>query len=158
MVKKMLINNGWKQKTIRIKLDYNRLCDFLIFNEKKEDREIRKMHDSIFNYSLDYINDSENYKKYEILRYRGRREPKGFLLEEKTIERLEKEYNKFSENLKLKYNMQITLGEFTEFLIFIWCRRELPKEVFEFLQIDWGFRQKETNIIENDFNNKINDN
>lgn len=143
MVKKMLINNGWKQKTIRITLDYNRLCDFLSFAERKEGVETKKINDYIFNYSLDYIvkNEDEIYKNYKFIKFRGKREPKGFLLRKDTLEKLYSTYSRFK-NHYAKENIYYSMGEFTELLLYIWCQANLKKEVLDFLNINWGITKE----------------
>lgn len=145
MIKKMLINNGWTQKTFRIKLDYNRLCNFLLFEEVdlKEVDDPKKIYDSVFKYSLDYINSSDDFLKYKIIKYPGRREPKGFLLQDETIENIYKTYEVYKSKMKIKYNRFITVGEFIEFLMFFWCQNNIPTDALNYLdhvsKIEWGF-------------------
>ena len=149
MNEKMLMKNGWMQKTIRIKLDYNKLCNFISFEEIdfEDVKNARKVYESIFTFSLDYVASSDDFLKYEIIKYSGRREPKGFLMKNETSDRLYKIYDIYKEKMKKKYNVFITFGEFIEFLMFYYCQNNIPKESLDYInnvwKINWGFRLEE---------------
>lgn len=133
-----LLNNGWKSKTVRIKMDYNRLCNFLSY-QFNEDNNInsRILFDDILSGALGIL-EKGNIDNIEMKNYRGRRYPKGFLLHEKTIEKLDNEY-KHLKDYFLRQDINLSVGEFYELLIYIYCLNNLEKKVFKILDIEWGF-------------------
>lgn len=133
-----LIINGWQQKTVRISDDYNKICDFLELYYKKKGQDPRKVFDEVFNYSLDML-----YKEgfhYIIIPYDKRREPKGFLLKEKTKNDLKENFDIYNKLYRKKENKKLLFAEFIELLMFIYCDKKLEKEDYEYINkgINWG--------------------
>ena len=141
MAKELLVGNGWTQKTVRLKTEYHKICDFLLFLcNSDEEVQKRKMFNEIFRFSLDYLLDKKD--KIEIEKFKGRREPKGFLLEDKTIETLEKEYKVYKDHFK-KESLVLSKGEFYELMLYIYCKNNLKDYEKFFLdsaiENKWGY-------------------
>lgn len=132
-----LINNGWRSKTVRIKLDYNKLCSFLSY-QFNEDTRNRVLFDDILNKSLDMILEKNGIGNIEMKNYHGRRYPKGFLLQKSTIKRIENEYINMKKYFAKK-DINLSVGEFYELLIYIYCMKNLEENIFNMLEVEWGF-------------------
>lgn len=137
--KKQDLMNDWKQNIVRIRFEYNRLCSFLEYVEKKEDTvDIRIIFDKIFLTSLDHL--YKNGFHYEMAEFKGRREPKGFLIKENTTTELKDAFEIFKQMYKKLYNKKLLYAEFIELLLYIYCKNYIDKKDFNYLEIDWGIK------------------
>lgn len=132
------LNNGWIQKTVRIRKDYIKVCSFLDYIKCNLDPNGKYgFFDSLFNYSMDFIN--QNGFKYKIKRYKGegKRTPKGFLMKETTFEIIDISYKMYS-----RFH-DIYVAEYYELLLYIYCKNKLSEKDKELLgQIDWGIEEE----------------
>lgn len=140
----------YKPITIRISKSYNILCDFIIFINKNKERKEKKIIDSVINEGLDILvknkkcNNSDNI---QIMRKYYDREPKGFLIEENTMNRLKRQYEKYKLLYREKHDITINLGIFYEMIIYIWCVNNFTEEDFKYIdnnyiKNEWGFKIK----------------
>lgn len=128
---KQLLQNGWSQKTFRIKKEYIEVCSFLDYYSMKNNIDRKIFFNDLFKYSLTDI--MNNGFKYNIIPYEKRRVPKGFLMEEETYDDI-KIYHKFVSN---KLTQKLHVGEFIELLIYIYCINNIDED----LNVDWGIKK-----------------
>lgn len=136
--KKQDPTNEYKQNIVRIRFEYNKLCSFLEYLEKKEDVDIRIIFDKILLTSLDHL--YKNGFHYEIAEFKGRREPKGFLVKEKTTTELKDAFEIFKQMYKKLYDKKLLYAEFIELLLYIYCKNYIPPKDYNYLEIDWGIK------------------
>lgn len=135
---KKLTQNGWKQKLIRIREQYDRLTTFLIYIGRKTIEDERLIFDDICIKSLDFLYmDGFHYK---FLDFDGRREPKGFLLENSTFEKLQENFKLYSSINNQINNDKLTIGQFMELLLYIYCQNFLDGYDKEYINrnTEWG--------------------
>lgn len=133
----MLLDNGWKQKVIRIKPDYFEVCTFLEYHVLKLKKDSYQFFDEIFNDSIDFI--MQEGVLYEIKKYKPMRKNKGFLLPPSTLKKFLNCYELTNSYYEKKKNKTILKSEFTELLLYLYVQRNLSEEEKNMLNIDWGF-------------------
>lgn len=148
MAKEILIGKGWSQKIIRIRNNYSILADFIIFLGRNKDSEIRKIWNYVLGSGLDIFIEynKKNTDLIQVIKYHGDREPRGFLLQVDTIEKIENEYKKYKPIYRNKYDILLSRGVFYEMLIYLWCMENFTEDDFEYvnkkyLKGQWGFKR-----------------
>lgn len=141
----------YRAQTVRLRKNYGTLCDFLIFiNKNKEQRE-RKILNNIIDEGINILTEDpcNNSNKIKIIESNENREPKGFIIDESILNKIEKQYKKYKLLYKEKYNITLCLGTFYEMLIYLWCMRNFTVEDFQYINNryikgKWGFEIKES--------------
>lgn len=137
-MKKHVTNIGWTQKMIRITSDYDKLCFFIDFWAKKNGKDVVTIYDEIFNYSLDNLFEHGfHYRLSDCYSKKVRREPKGFLISNTTRERFENDIKQYASLFNAKFPRNLTVAEFTELLIYIYCMDNFSQKDKDFIEIDW---------------------
>lgn len=114
-----------------------RLCDLLVFISKSKHEDAKEVYNKIFLYSLNEL--YMNGLHYKIIPYEYRREPKGFLIEKTTEDKLHAYFETYKDLYNKYQGMPFTYGEFIELLMFIYCQNNLEKKDFVYLDMnDWG--------------------
>lgn len=133
---KKLQENGWQQKTFRIRPDYIKVCSLLEFIAEKRNIERYLFFDDLFNYSIDYI--YKNGFLYEFNEYEPKRTNKGFLLRDETLQAFEECHNFIKNIYRTKKYKKLLKAEFVELIIYIFCMNNLKSEELALIDIDWG--------------------
>ncbi len=130
---------GWNQKLVRLREEYRTLCTFIDFVAKETGKDSIKIYDELVNFSLDHI--KKNGFNYVITEeFTGRREPKGLLLSTETQESFKISYNIYQNLYYNKYKKRLTVGEFTELLIYIYCMNNFEEKHKKYINyMKWGF-------------------
>ena len=139
-----LLNNGWKSKTVRVKNDYHKVCTFLLYKFNQGFGVDKSLFDNILNFSLDYLD--KNGFEFEMNNFQGRRYPKGFLVTDETLDRISEYYSKAKVVFKKK-DINLSVGEFYELLLFIYCKLNIGEDMFNMLDLEWGFSMKDNDDI-----------
>lgn len=134
-----LLNNGWKSKTVRVKNDYHKVCTFYYISLQGFGVD-KSLFDNILNFSLDYLD--KNGFDFEMNNFQGRRYPKGFLITDETLGRINEYYCK-AKIVFSKKDINLSVGEFYELLLFIYCKLNIGDEMFNMLDVEWGFTMKD---------------
>jgi len=107
------------RKVIRISQNYIVLCDFLDFYAGYKEKNKFDFYNDLFNYSLSKISGDIGYKfkkpyssVYGITR--------SFFLNKKTYDLLNTIYNKSQKLYKSLYDDYLSLGNFTELILYIY--------------------------------------
>ncbi|MGN9163476.1 hypothetical protein [Clostridium sulfidigenes] len=130
---------GWNQKIVRLREEYRTLCTFIDFFAKETGRDSIKIYEELVNFSLDYI--AYNGFHYIITEeFTGRREPKGLLLSSDTQKRFKVDFNNYKNLCMRMHGKKLTVGEFTELLIFIYCMNNFEERHKKYVgYMKWGF-------------------
>lgn len=131
--------DNWIEVRIRIQNKYDILCSFLNYKASIENKETKVFYNELIEFSLKYI--EENGFNFEITKYNGRREPKGFLLKDKTFKYMKDSFSKYEKIYLNNRNRKIVFGDFLEVLLFIYCQNKLDKRDKEFLNYNWGIEE-----------------
>ncbi|MGD9678926.1 MAG: hypothetical protein AB7V16_11350 [Vulcanibacillus sp.] len=115
----------YKNKTFRISEKALKLCDYIDFKYKRNERYI---FDKIFKFSLDYI--SKNGFNYKPKIYDGMRIVKGFTLSENTL-------NYFNKSLNLirMRNVDILVSEYVEIILYLYAMKHFSDEELNMFHI-----------------------
>lgn len=139
-MKSCLMEQGWIQKTVRIKDDYNKLCAFLELYAKGIGIDSKRIYDEIFRYSIDELLIRGFH--YRFVFYPGRREPKGFLIDPQTLDKIEDSFPRYSAISYKLERKKILVAEFYELLLYIYAMNKLEEQHLKYLnetlEIDWG--------------------
>jgi hypothetical protein len=128
------------RKVIRISQNYIVLCDFLDFYAGYKERNKFKFYNDLFNYSLSKISGDISYKfKKPSVRVYGI--TRSFFLNKKTYELLNTIYNKSQKLYKSLYNDYLSLGNFTELILYIYINDNIDKKILNLFKFDFGIKR-----------------
>jgi len=134
------------RKVIRISQNYIVLCDFLDFYAGYKEINKYDFYNNLFNYSLSKISSDIGYKfkkpaasVYGITR--------SFFLNKKTYDLLNTTYNKSQQLYKSLYDDYLSLGNFTELILYIYITENIDKKILNLFKFDFGIKK----ITENQF-------
>ena len=128
------------RKVIRISQNYIVLCDFLDFYAGYKERNKFEFYSEVFNYSFNKISGDIGYKfkkpsasVYGITR--------SFFLNKKTYDLLNTTYNKSQQLYKSLYDDYLSLGNFTELILYIYITDNIDKKILNLFKFDFGIKK-----------------
>jgi len=128
------------RKVIRISQKYIVLCDFLDFYAGYKEINKFEFYNNLFNYSLSKISSDLGYKfkkpaqsVYGITR--------SFFLNKKTYNLLNTTYNKSQQQYKSLYDDYLSLGNFTELILYIYITENIDKKILNLFKFDFGIKK-----------------
>jgi len=128
------------RKVIRINPKYIVICDFLDFYAGYKGKSKFEFYIDLFNYSLKKISGDIGYKfkkssasDYGITR--------SFFLDKKTYDLLHVIYNKSMGLYKTLYDDYLSLGNFTELILYIYITDNIEKKILEVFKFNFGIQK-----------------
>jgi hypothetical protein len=128
------------RKVIRINPNYIVICDFLDFYAGYKGKSKFEFYNHLFNYSLKKISGDISYKfrksletSYGITR--------SFFLNKKTYDLLHAAYKKSQELYKTRYNDYLSMGNFTELILYIYITENIEKKILDIFKFDFGVKK-----------------
>jgi len=128
------------RKVIRINPSYIVICDFLDFYAGYKGKSKFDFYNNLFNYSLKKISSNIGYKfkKSSISEYGITR---SFFLSKKTYDLLHSTYKKSLGLYKKLYDDYLSLGNFTELILYIYIIDNIKKEVLDVFKFDFSIKK-----------------
>jgi len=128
------------RKVIRIDPSYIIICDFLDFYAGYKGKSKFDFYNSLFNYSLKKIssNISYKFKKSSTSEYGITR---SFFLNMKTYNLFHSAYKKSQELYKTLYDDYLSLGNFTELILYIYITDNIDKKILNLFKFDFGIKK-----------------
>ena len=128
------------RKVIRISQKYIVICDFLDFYAGYKGKNKFEFYNDLFNYSLKKISSdiSFEFKKSSVSIYGITR---SFFLDKKTYDLLHVIYNKSQELYKTLYGDYLSVGNFTELILYIYITDNIDKKILDVFKFDFGIKK-----------------
>ena len=128
------------RKVIRINPKYIVICDFLDFYSGYKGRSKFEFYNDLFNYSLKKISSDIGYKfkKSPALNYGITR---SFFLDKKTYDLLHVIYNKSQQLYKTLHGDYLSMGNFTELILYIYITDNIEKKILNVFKFDFGIKK-----------------
>jgi hypothetical protein len=128
------------RKVIRINPSYIVICDFLDFYAGYKEKNKFEFYNDLFNYSLKKISGDVGYefKKPSVSVYGITR---SFFLNKKTYNLLSSVYNKSQKLYKSLYDDYLSLGNFTELILYIYITDNIDKNILSLFKFDFGINK-----------------
>jgi len=128
------------RKVIRINPNYIVMCDFLDFYTGYKGKNKFEFYNDLFNYSLKKISSDISYKfrkspesSYGITR--------SFFLNKKTFDLLHTTYKRSQELYKTLYDDYLSMGNFTELILYIYIVDNIEKKILDVFEFDFGIKK-----------------
>jgi len=128
------------RKVIRINPSYIVICDFLDFYAGYKGKSKFDFYNNLFNYSLKKISSNISYKfkksptsEYGITR--------SFFLDRKTYDLLHSSYKKSQELYKTLFDDYLSLGNFTELILYIYIIGNIEKEILNVFKFEFSIKK-----------------
>jgi hypothetical protein len=128
------------RKVIRISSRYIVICDFLDFYAGYKGENKFEFYNGIFNYSLKKVSSDIRYKfkessssEYEFT--------KAFFLNKKTYDLLHSTYKKSLKLYKKLYDDYLSIGNFTELILYIYITDNIEKKILDVFKFDFGIKK-----------------
>jgi len=128
------------RKVIRINPSYIVMCDFLDFYAGYKGKSKFDFYNNLFNYSLKKISNDIGYKfkksptsEYGITR--------SFFLNKKTYDLLHSTYKKSQGLYKKLYDDYLSLGNFTELILYIYITDNIEKKILDVFKFNLGIKK-----------------
>jgi len=128
------------RKVIRIKPKYIVICDFLDFYAGYKGKSKFDFYNNLFNYSLKKISNDISYefKKSPASDYGITR---SFFLNKKTYDLLHSTYKKSQELCKTLFDDYLSLGNFTELILYIYITNNIEKKILDVFKFDFEIKK-----------------
>lgn len=128
------------RKGIRIGQKYIVICDFLDFYSGYKEKNKFEFYNDLFNYSLKKLSSDIGYKfkKSPALNYGITR---SFFLDKKTYDLLHVIYNKSQQLYKTLYDDYLSMGNFTELILYIYITDNIEKKILDVFKFDFGIKK-----------------
>jgi len=128
------------RKGIRIGQKYIVICDFLDFYSGYKEKNKFEFYNDLFNYSLKKISSDIGYKfkKSPALNYGITR---SFFLDKKTYDLLHVIYNKSQQLYKTLYDDYLSMGNFTELILYIYITDNIEKKILDVFKFNFGIKK-----------------
>jgi len=128
------------RKVIRINQKYIVICDFLDFYTGYKRESKFEFYNVLFNYSLKKISSDIGYKfkKSPVSDYGITR---SFFLNKKTYDLLHTTYKKSQELYKTLYDDYLSMGNFTELILYIYITGNIEKKILNLFKFDFGIKK-----------------
>jgi len=128
------------KKVIRISQNYIVLCDFLDFYAGYKEKNKFDFYNYLFNYSLSKISGNIGYKfKKPSVRVYGI--TRSFFLNKKTYDLFNTIYKKSQKLYKSLYDDYLSLGNFTELILYIYITDNIDKKILNLFKFDFGIKK-----------------
>ena len=128
------------RKVIRISQNYIVLCDFLDFYAGYKERNKFEFYSEVFNYSFNKISGDIGYKfKKPSVSVYGI--TMSFFLNRNTYDQLNTIYNKSQQLYKSLYDDYLSLGNFTELILYIYITDNIDKKILNLFKFDFGIKK-----------------
>ena len=128
------------RKVIRISQEYVVIFDFLDFYAWYKRKNKFEFYDELFNYSLKKIFGNVGYKFkkspesiYGITR--------SLFLDKKTYDLLHTTYNKSQQLYKTLYDDYLSMGNFTELILYIYATDNIEKKILNLFKFNFGIKK-----------------
>ena len=128
------------RKVIRISQEYIIICDFLDFYAGYKRKNKFEFYNDLFNYSLKKVSSDISYKFikspdsiYGITR--------SFFLDKKTYDLLHATYDKSQQLYKTLHDDYLSLGNFTELILYIYTTDNIEKKILNLFKFDFGIKK-----------------
>ena len=133
-------DKNYIRKGIRIGPKYIVICDFLDFYAGYKGINKFEFYNNLFNYSLKKIPKDIGYKfrKSPVSCYGITR---SFFLDKKTYELLHKSYKRSQELYKKHYDGYLSMGNFTELILYIYIANNIEKKILDVFNFDFGIEK-----------------
>ncbi len=128
------------RKCIRISQKYIVICNFLDFYTGYKGKNKFEFYNGIFNYSLKKISSDIGYK-FKKSPASGYGITRPFFLDKKTYDLLNILYNKSTELYKTLYDDYLSLGNFTELILYIYITDNIEKKILSVFKFDFGIKK-----------------
>ena len=128
------------RKVIRISPSYIVICDFLDFYAGYKGKSKFEFYNDLFNYSLKKLSSDIGYKfkKSPISDYGITR---SFFLNKKTYDLLHATYKKSQELYKTLYDDYLSMGNFTELILYIYITDNMEKKILDVFKFDFAIKR-----------------
>ena len=133
-------DKNYIRKVIRINLNYIVICDFLDFYSGYKEKNKFEFYNDLFNYSLKKLSSDIGYKfkkspasDYGITR--------SFFLNKKTYDLLHTTYKQSRELYKTRYVSYLSMGNFTELILYIYITDIVEKKILDVIKFDFGIKK-----------------
>ena len=128
------------RKVIRINPNYIVICDFLDFYAGYKGKSKFEFYNDLFNFSLKKISSDLGYKfkKSPMSDYGITR---SFFLNKKTYDFLHTTYKKSQELYKTLYDDYLSMGNFTELILYIYIIDNIEKKILDVFKFDFGIKK-----------------
>ena len=133
-------DKNYIRKGIRINQEYIIICDFLDFYSGYKGKNKFEFYNDLFNYSLKKISNDIGYKfkkspasDYGITR--------SFFLNKKTYDLLHATYKKSQELYKTLYDDYLSMGNFTELILYIYIADNIEKKILDVFKFNFGIKK-----------------
>jgi len=133
-------DKNYIRKGIRINQEYIIICDFLDFYSGYKGKNKFEFYNDLFNYSLKKISNDIGYKfkkspasDYGITR--------SFFLNKKTYDLLHATYKKSQELYKTLYDDYLSMGNFTELVLYIYITDNIEKKILDVFKFNFGIQK-----------------
>ena len=128
------------RKVIRINPSYIVICDFLDFYAGYKGKSKFEFYNDLFNYSLKKLSSDIGYKfkKSPISDYGITR---SFFLNNKTYDLLHTTYKKSQELYKTLYDDYLSMGNFTELILYIYITDNIEKKILDVFKFDFAVKR-----------------
>ena len=128
------------RKVIRISPSYIVICDFLDFYAGYKGKSKFEFYNDLFNYSLKKLSSDIGYKfkKSPISDYGITR---SFFLNKKTYDLLHATYKKSQELYKTLYDDYLSMGNFTELILYIYITDNIEKKILDVFKFDFAIKR-----------------
>jgi len=128
------------RKVIRINQSYIVICDFLDFYAGYKGKSKFDFYNNLFNYSLKKISSDIGYE------FRKSPEPsygitRSFFLNKRTYDLLNTIYNKSQKLYKTLFDDYLSLGNFTELILYIYITNNIEKKILDLFKFDFGIKK-----------------
>ena len=128
------------RKGIRISEESVVVCDFLDFYAGYKGINKFEFYNNLFNYSLKKVSTdiSYNFRKSTAANYGITR---SFFLDKKTYNLLHKTYKKAHGLYKTLYDDYLSMGNFTELILYIYVTSNIEKKILNVFNFDFGIEK-----------------
>jgi len=128
------------RKVIRINPSYIVICDFLDFYAGYKGKSKFEFYNNLFDYSLGKLSSDIGYKfrKFPPSSYGITR---SFFLNKKTYNLLHTTYKKSQELYKTIYDDYLSMGNFTELILYIYINDNIEKKILDIFKFDFGIKK-----------------
>ena len=133
-------DKNYIRKGIRIRPKYIVICDFLDFYAGYKGINKFEFYNNLFNYSLKKIsgNISYKFKKSPAASYGITR---SFFLDKKAYDLLNVIYKKSQELYRTLYDDYLSMGNFTELILYIYITDNIEKRILDIFKFDFGIEK-----------------
>jgi hypothetical protein len=128
------------RKVIRINQNYIVLCDFLDFYAGYKGKNKFEFYNNLFNYSFKNIDGDVGYR-FKKSTESGYGITRSFFFNKKTYNLLHSTYKKAQKIYRELYDDYLSMGNFTELIIYIYITNSIEKKILNVFDFDFGIEK-----------------